>query len=461
VSLTEERAEAELRHQALHDPLTGLPNRALFRNRVAHALAGQRRDRLPVAVLFLDLDDFKNVNDGLGHAVGDMVLREIASRLEDCMRTVDTAARLGGDEFAVLIHDAESELQAVEIAQRVMDALQAMMTLDGRNVTIAVSVGIAFSRPGMTSGGAAEELLSNADAAMYMAKENGKRRYQLFQPEMHARALERLELKADLQRALDAGEFTLRYQPIMDLARGDMAGMEALMRWEHPTRGTVAPLEFVPLLEDTGLIVPVGRQILSEACAWAARMQQACPRVPALSMAVNLSACQLQRPELIEEVRAILQETGIVPGSLTLELTESVMMQDMEVSLMRLHELRELGVKLAIDDFGTGYSSLNYIRQLPVDILKIDRSFLADPNPEVAELTEAIVQLARIFKLKPVAEGIENTDQLQRLRGVQCDFGQGFHFAKPLRGEEILAMAEAQPGMRAQALAAHESRRVS
>ena len=452
VAMTEERAEAELKHQALHDPLTGLPNRALFRNRVAHALAGQRRERLPVSVLFLDLDDFKNVNDGLGHAVGDMVLREIGSRLEDCMRPLDTAARLGGDEFAVLIHDTESELQAVEIAQRVMDALQLPMALDGRNVTIAVSVGIAFSRDGMTSGGAAEELLSNADAAMYMAKENGKRRYQLFQPEMHARALARLELKADLQRALDAGEFTLRYQPIMDLARGDMAGMEALMRWEHPDRGTIAPLEFVPLLEDTGLIVPVGRHILSEACAWAAHMQSTCPRVPALSMAVNLSACQLQRPELIGEVRAILLETGIVPGSLTLELTESVMMQDMEVSLMRLHELRELGVKLAIDDFGTGYSSLNYIRQLPVDILKIDRSFLSDPNPEVAELTEAIVQLARIFKLKPVAEGIENPDQLQRLRGVQCDFGQGFHFAKPLSGEEVLAMAEAQPGMRAQAL---------
>jgi diguanylate cyclase len=461
VAMTEERAEAELKHQALHDPLTGLPNRALFRNRVAHALAGQRRERLPVSVLFLDLDDFKNVNDGLGHAVGDMVLREIGSRLEDCMRPLDTAARLGGDEFAVLIHDTESELQAVEIAQRVMDALQLPMALDGRNVTIAVSVGIAFSRDGMTSGGAAEELLSNADAAMYMAKENGKRRYQLFQPEMHARALARLELKADLQRALDAGEFTLRYQPIMDLARGDMAGMEALMRWEHPDRGTIAPLEFVPLLEDTGLIVPVGRHILSEACAWAAQMQRSCPRVPALSMAVNLSACQLQRPELIGEVRAILLETGIVPGSLTLELTESVMMQDMEVSLMRLHELRELGVKLAIDDFGTGYSSLNYIRQLPVDILKIDRSFLSDPNPEVAELTEAIVQLARIFKLRPVAEGIENTDQLKRLQGVQCDFGQGFHFAKPLPAEEILAMAEAQPGMRAQALGVRGAERLS
>jgi EAL domain-containing protein (putative c-di-GMP-specific phosphodiesterase class I) len=265
----------------------------------------------------------------------------------------------------------------------------------------------------------------------------------VFQPEMHARALARLELKGDLQSALDGGQFTLRYQPIMDLARGDMAGMEALLRWEHPLRGTVAPLEFVPLLEDTGMIVPVGRHVLREACAWATHMQGVCPRDPALSMAVNVSACQLQRPEFIEEVREALNETGIVPASLTLELTESVMMQDMELTLLRLKALRALGVKLAIDDFGTGYSSLNYIRQLPVDILKIDRSFLADPNPEVAELTAAIVQLARIFKLKAVAEGIEEPDQVERLRRIGCDFGQGFHFAKPLAGEEILAMAVA------------------
>jgi diguanylate cyclase (GGDEF)-like protein/PAS domain S-box-containing protein len=441
--------QAELEHQAFHDTLTGLPNRALFRNRVTHALAGQRRDRLPVAVLFMDIDDFKNINDGLGHGVGDMVLREVGRRLEDCMRPVDTAARLGGDEFAILIHDTESELQAIEIAQRVMDALHVSITLDGRNVTVATSVGIAFSDQGMLSAADAEELMSNADAAMYMVKENGKGGYQVFQPEMHAKALARLELKTDLQRALDAGEFTLRYQPIMDLARGDMAGMEALVRWEHPQRGIVQPLEFVPLLEDTGMIIAVGRHILAEACAWAAHMQSVCPRVPALSMAVNVSACQLQRPEFIEEVRAALEETEIPPASLTLELTESVMMQDMELSLLRLKALRSLGVKLAIDDFGTGYSSLNYIRQLPVDVLKIDRSFLADPNPEVAELTEAIVQLARIFKLKVVAEGIENAEQIKRLRLINCDFGQGFHFAQPLLGAEILAMAQAQPGMRA------------
>ncbi|HLL92613.1 MAG TPA: EAL domain-containing protein [Solirubrobacteraceae bacterium] len=440
--------QAELEHQAFHDTLTGLPNRALFRNRVKHALAGQRRDHLPVAVLFLDVDDFKNVNDSLGHAAGDKVLREIGCRLEDCMRSVDTAARIGGDEFAILIHDTESELQAIEIAHRVMESLESSMSLDGRDVTIATSVGIAFSDQSSASGRDAEELLRNADAAMYMAKESGKGHYQVFQPEMHAKALARLELKTDLQRALDAGEFTLRYQPIMDLIRGDMAGMEALVRWEHPTRGTVMPLEFVPLLEHTGLIVPVGRHILEQACTWAAHMQAQCPRDPPLSMAVNVSIYQLQRPEFIEEVRAALQESEIAPSSLTLELTESVMMQDMELSLLRLNALRALGVKLAIDDFGTGYSSLNYIRQFPVDILKIDRSFLSDPNPQVAELTDAIVQLARIFRLKAVAEGIENGGQLQRMQNINCDFGQGFHFAKPLAGEEILAMAASQSRMR-------------
>ena len=457
VALTEQNARARLQHQAFHDALTGLPNRALFRNRVEHALAGQRRDRLPVAVLFLDIDEFKNVNDGLGHDAGDRVLQEVAARLADCMRPVDTAAHLGGDEFAILIHDTESEMQAVEIAQRVMDSLQEAIVLagpgygDGRDLSVAASVGIAFSDRGMFSGADAEELLSNADAAMHMAKENGKARYQVFQPEMHAKALTRLELKADLQRALDAGEFTLRYQPIMDLARGDMAGMEALVRWEHPVRGTVAPLDFVPLLEDAGLIVPVGRHILREACAWAAHMQRACPRVPPLSVAVNVSVCQLQRPEFIDEVREALADSGIAPASLTLELTESVMMQDMELSMLRLKSLRALGVQLAIDDFGTGYSSLNYIRQLPVDILKIDRSFLADPNPEVAELTETIVALARIFKLKAVAEGIENPVQLARVREINCEYGQGFHFAKPLLGEEILEMAASQPTMRAAA----------
>jgi diguanylate cyclase (GGDEF)-like protein len=445
--LRAELFQTELEHTAFHDGLTGLPNRALFHNRVEHALAGRRRDRLPVAVLFLDLDDFKNVNDSLGHAAGDEVLREVARRLQDCMRPVDTTARLGGDEFAILLHDAESELHSIEIAQRAISALELAVPLNGREITIAVSIGIAFSYQGMVSAHDAEELLRNADAAMYMAKESGKGGYRVFQPEMHAKALARLELKTDLQRALDAGEFTLRYQPIMDLARGDIGGMEALMRWEHPVRGTVSPADFVPLLEDTGLIVPAGHHILLEACRWAAHMQRECPRTPPLSMAVNVSAFQLQRPEFVDEVRHALTETDIPSSSLTLELTESVMMQDMELSLLRLAALRALGVRLAIDDFGTGYSSLTYVRKFPVDILKIDRSFLADPNPEVAELTAAIAQLARIFKLQAVAEGIEDAEQLQRVRAMRCDYGQGFYFAKPLLGEEILAMVSAQPGL--------------
>ena len=291
----------------------------------------------------------------------------------------------------------------------------------------------------MVSDRDAEDLLRNADTAMYMAKESGKGHYQIFQPDMHARALARLELKSDLQRALDCGEFTLRYQPIMDLRRGDIAGMEALVRWQHPTRGLVQPGDFIPLLEDTGLIVPVGRFVLREACQWAAVMQKECPRDPPLSIAVNVSATQLQRPEFIDEVRCALRDSGIPPDPLTLELTESVMMQDLEVSLLRLNALRALGVKLAIDDFGTGYSSLNYLRQFPMDILKIDRSFLMDPNPDSEELTEAIVALARIFKLEAVAEGVESGGQVAAAAGNRLRLRPGI----PLRQT---ALAPADPG---------------
>jgi diguanylate cyclase (GGDEF)-like protein/PAS domain S-box-containing protein len=440
--------QAELEHQAFHDTLTGLPNRALFRNRVEHALGGQHRSSQSVAVLFLDIDDFKTVNDSLGHAAGDKVLQAVGRRLEDCMRPTDTAARLGGDEFAVLINDSESEMSAIEIAQRVMSALAVALPLHDREVTIGTSIGIAFSDGQTRACRDADELLSNADAAMYMAKESGKSDYQVFQPEMHAQALARLELKTDLQRAMDAGEFTLRYQPIIDLSRNEMTCMEALVRWEHPTRGIVAPLDFIPLVESTGMIVPLGRHILAEACRWAAHMQRECPRDSPLSIAVNVSAFQLQRPEFIDEVRGVLEETEIPPASLILELTESVMMRDMDLSTMHMNALRALGVRLAIDDFGTGYSSLNYLRRFPVDILKIDRSFLADPSSEVSELTAAVVNLAQIFKLQAVAEGIENAGQLKRIEDTNCEFGQGFHFAKPLTGEEILAMATEQARVR-------------
>jgi diguanylate cyclase (GGDEF)-like protein len=395
-------------------------------------------------VLFLDIDDFKTVNDSLGHAAGDIALQEVAKRLEGCLRPTDTAARLGGDEFAILINDSESEASSIEVTQRVMSALSAAVPLDDREVTVGVSIGIAYSDSQRLTCRDADELLRSADAAMYMAKEGGKNDYQVYEPEMHAKALARLELKTALRQAVDAGEFTLRYQPIVDLTSGEMSCMEALVRWEHPTRGTVAPLDFIPLVESTGLIVPLGRHILKEACSWAAHIQRECPRDPPLSVAVNVSAFQMERKEFIEEVREILDETGLPPASLILELTESVMMRDVDLSTMHMNSLRELGVQLAIDDFGTGYSSLNYLRRFPVDILKIDRSFLADPNPEVGELTATVVRLAQIFKLKAVAEGIENVGQLERIEGTNCDFGQGFHFSEPLTREEILALALTQ-----------------
>jgi len=439
--VTERKAfEAELKHQAFHDTLTGLPNRALFQDRVEHALAGARRDSVPVAVLFLDIDALKDINDTLGHAAGDKLLQEVGRRLDGCMRGVDTAARIGGDEFAVLINASESEMRSIEIAQRVTNALGLAVTLDDKQVTVATSIGIAFSNMEGSASQDAEGLMSDADAAMYMAKQSGTGGYQIFQPDMHAYALARLELKADLQRAMEAREFTLRYQPIVDLARGDIAGLEALARWEHPSRGIVPPAEFIPLMEETGLIVSLGNHILREACQRAVLLQREYPRDPPLSISVNVSAFQLQRPEFIDEVRAVLQEIETVPSSLILELTESVMMQDMDLSISRMNALHALGVRLAIDDFGTGYSSLMYLRRLPVDIVKIDRSFLADPSPEATLLIAAVVQLARIFNLQTVVEGIEDEAHLERLRDTRCDFGQGFYFAKPLSGEEVMAI---------------------
>jgi diguanylate cyclase (GGDEF)-like protein/PAS domain S-box-containing protein len=435
--------EAQLEHQAFHDPVTGLPNRALFGNRVAHALERRKRDGAQLAVLFLDLDDFKTVNDSLGHAAGDALLREVGRRLHVCVRGADTAARLGGDEFGVLIEETADELHAADVAERIMAALDAPVVLGDREVTVRTSVGIAFGDAADATSACAEELLRNADAAMYMAKEQGKGRYQVFEPEMHASALARLELKTDLARALDAREFSLRYQPVVDMESGAMTGVEALVRWEHPVRGVVSPAEFIPLAEDTGLIVPLGRQLLIEACREAAALQAACPRNPPLSMSVNLSARQLQRVELIDHVREALDRSGIEPQTLVLELTETLMMQDMDLAILRLHQLRELGVRLAIDDFGTGYSSLNSIRAFPIDLLKIDKSFLGSGEGDAAvpPLTAAILGLASVLDLRPVAEGIETPAQLARLRELGCPLGQGYLFARPMTGEEARAYA--------------------
>ncbi len=445
--------EEQLAHQAFHDPITNLANRALFHDRVRHAIEWQERDRRPVAVLFMDLDDFKTINDSLGHATGDRLLAEVGERLRQTLRAADTAARLGGDEFAILLEDSGEGIQAADVAERILRSFDAPFELDGTEVFVRTSVGIAISEGEGDGRTAAEELLRNADVAMYMAKEAGKGRYQLFEPEMHDTALRRLELKADLQRALEHGEFVLHYQPVIELGSGRVSGVEALIRWNHPRRGIVPPLEFIPLAEETGLIVPIGRWVLGEAAHYAVRLQRRYPMEPPLHMAVNLSARQVARPEIVDEVSAILEETGLDPATLTLEITESVMMQDMELAIGRLHELKALGVQLAIDDFGTGYSSLNYVRRFPVDILKVDKSFIdgVSEDGEPSALTAAVIELAGILNLKPVAEGIERADQLERLLELHCDYGQGFYFSRPLAEEALHRLLDDRSDMQREA----------
>jgi diguanylate cyclase (GGDEF)-like protein/PAS domain S-box-containing protein len=441
--------EEQLQHQAFHDPVTALANRALFHDRVEHALERQTRDHRPISVLFMDLDDFKTINDSLGHAVGDRLLQEVGERLKNCLRAADTAARLGGDEFGILLEDGGIGIEAADVAVRIMAALKGPFHLAGKEVFVRASIGIATATSGAEHGPSdAEELLRNADVAMYMAKEAGKSRYQVFESAMHDTALHRLELKADLQRAVDNGEFVLYYQPVIELETGAIIGLEALIRWDHPERGLVPPLEFIPLAEETGLIIPIGSWVLQEACHQAVLLQERMPLESALHMAVNLSARQLQREEIVDEIGAILTETGLDPGMLILEITESVMMKDVKLSVQRLTELKALGVMLAVDDFGTGYSSLNYIQQFPVDILKVDKSFVDafSIDPRKSALTATIIKLASDLDLRPVAEGIERADQLERLLDLHCDLGQGFYFAKPLPMEgvdELLATRRA------------------
>ncbi len=451
--------EEQLAHQAFHDSVTSLANRALFHDRVSHALERQTREHEPISVLFMDLDDFKTINDSLGHAAGDQLLFEVGERLKGCLRAADTAARLGGDEFAILLEDGEEGVTAADVAERIMELMEEPFTLEGKEVFVRASVGIAIADG--ERDGDVEELLRNADVAMYMAKERGKGRYQVFEPAMHDTALKRLELKADLQRAIEHDEYVLHYQPVIELETGRITGVEALVRWIHPVRGLVPPLDFIPLAEETGLIVPIGRWVMLEACRSAVEMQDRFPSDPPMHMAVNLSARQIARPELVDEVRDILTETGLDPGSLILEITESVMMQDMELSIERLGMLKALGVQLAVDDFGTGYSSLNYIRRFPVDILKVDKSFIDGVNEggEASALTEAVIKLAGILNLRPVAEGIERPDQLQRLLELHCDMGQGFFFSKPLPSDQLAILLDERSAMYSEADALAHGRR--
>ena len=424
-------------HQAHHDPLTGLANRVLFRDRVDRAvLRAARGER--VAVLFLDLDHFKAVNDSLGHAEGDRLLESVARRLLQATRGCDTVARLGGDEFAILLEGMAREMDAPVVIERLKAALRRPVTLQGREVIVGASIGVAY----VEAGQGVDDVLRNADLAMYHAKAAGRGGHEVFEPRMHEAALERLELEADMRRALEHGQFRILYQPIVDVESGHLTGVEALMRWEHPTRGTLAPLTFIPIAEETGLIVPIGRWALTEGCRQGRAWQLCAPegRVPTLS--VNISGRQLLEPSFVGDVAAALAESGFTPSLLTLEITESVLMQDTEATLVTLHELKALGVCLAIDDFGTGYSSLSYLQRFPVDTLKIDKAFIDDVarGGSNAVLARTIVTLADLLKLSTVAEGVEHPDQLAHLLSLGCSSAQGYLFAHPLAASEIDAL---------------------
>jgi diguanylate cyclase (GGDEF)-like protein/PAS domain S-box-containing protein len=433
--------EAQLTYQAFHDPVTDLANRALFRDRVEHALSRRRDHSRSLAVLFLDLDDFKSINDRFGHLAGDRMLQTISSRLRAALRVSDTVARLGGDEFAVLLEEIVDETAVSEIVEGLLEAIRAPLLLDDHEVSAQCSIGIAIARSNSAGEAAAtvDEVLRNADVAMYQAKAAGGDTYRYFKLEMHDAVVEQLALRADLNAAIAAGELTLAYQPIFDLASDEISGSEALLRWEHAVRGTVSPATFIPVAEDSGLIIPLGRWVLERACHDAMAFQHADPNAEHHTVSVNISARQLHRVEIVEEVRDALRSSGLDPVCLVLEITESLLIDDIELAIERLSALRTLGVRIAVDDFGTGYSSLNYIRRLPIDFLKIDKDFIdsVDANDMEGKLTAAMIGLARVLDLGCVAEGVERTAQHRRLKELGCDYAQGFLLARPMTADAM------------------------
>jgi diguanylate cyclase (GGDEF)-like protein len=427
------RLKEQLRYQAYHDPLTGLANRSLFVERVEERLATITRERMPV-VLFVDLDDFKIVNDTLGHAAGDRLLVDVADRVRSVLRGDDIAARFGGDEFAVLLDDGPDLATVMVVAERIVSALQVAFLIGDTEVQLSGSVGVAASRLGTER---ADELLRNADVAMYTAKSKGKNRVAVFEPTMHAAIVARHELSAELSRSLGRGELALLYQPIVDLRTGNGVGVEALVRWRHPSRGLLGPSEFIPLAEETGMIVALGGWVLDEACRQGAEWSAPDGLGRPVTVTVNLAAQQLQEADFVDHLTLVLQETGLPPEQLVLEMTESVMFHDSVGTIARLEAIRALGVRIAIDDFGTGYSSLGYLRRFHVDILKIAQEFIGQTDsPEEWPFAAAIVALGRALGMTIVAEGIEESGQLAHLRGLGCELGQGFLFAAPLDAEQ-------------------------
>lgn len=426
-------AEAQIRALAYHDTLTGLPNRLLFIDRLALALAQAQRNRQRVGVLFIDLDRFKMINDSLGHAFGDRLLQAVAVRIQHAIRDGDTLARLGGDEFTLLVPGVESVPAVAKVAEKLLDAMRLPFELDGRELFITISIGISLSPD---DGSDVDELVKNSDTAMYRAKEQGRDTYQLYAPAMNARALERLRMENSLRKALAQNELVVYYQPLVGIRSGCIEAVEALVRWNHPEMGLVGPSEFIPIAEATGLIVPIGPWVLRVACAQVRKWQLL--GYPDLSVCVNLSARQFKDPQLSAQIRAALEESDLPPRSLELEITESSAMENAEMTTTILDDIQALGVRISIDDFGIGYSSLSYLKRLRIDTLKIDQSFVRDitTDPDDAAIARAVIAMAHSLKLKVVAEGVETAEQLAYLTAHRCDKIQGFYFSRPVPADE-------------------------
>jgi diguanylate cyclase (GGDEF)-like protein/PAS domain S-box-containing protein len=427
------QAEAQIRELAYHDTLTGLPNRLLFSDRLAMALAQAQRQQRKVAVLFIDLDRFKVINDSLGHSVGDRLLQAVSARIQESIREGDTIARLGGDEFTLLLPGLMESVDAAKVAEKVLEVLRLPFDLETSELFVTASIGVSVYPH---DGADVEELVKNADTAMYRAKEQGRDNYQLYTPAMNARALERLHMENSLRKALAQNELIVYYQPLVDLRSGRIDGVEALVRWMHPELGLVGPSEFIPIAEATGLIVPIGPWVLRTACAQL-RAWQLRGHID-LSVSVNLSARQFQHPRLADEIRAALEDTGLDPRCLDLEITETSAMQNAELTTSILQDIKSLGVRISIDDFGIGYSSLSYLKRLPINTLKIDQSFVRDitTDPDDAAIARAVIAMAHSLKLKVVAEGVETAEQLAFLSAHRCDKMQGYYFSQPLPAEE-------------------------
>ena len=428
-------AEEQLRRNAFHDPLTGLPNRLLFTERLTQIISRSKQIvGRKFAVLFLDLDRFKVINDSLGHMVGDQLLIAIARRLETCVKRTDIVARLGGDEFTILLDDIQTEDSASHVAERIHQELALPFTLNGYEVFTTVSIGIALST---TDFNHTEDLLRGADIAMYRAKASGKACHEVFDTEMHNEAMRQMQLENDLRRALERREFRVYYQPIVSLTTGRLAGFEALMRWQHPERGLVSPGDFIPIAEETGLILPMGEWILMEACRQLSEWQKKYPQYRRLSMSVNISSRQFSQRGTIDLLKNVLEKTGLNPALLKLEITETAIMENTESAMEILLALKKMGVQLSVDDFGTGYSSLGYLYRFPMDVLKIDRSFISrvDTDGEKLELVRTIITLAWNLGMDVIAEGVETTKQLAQLKMLKCEYGQGYLFSKPMSAE--------------------------